>query len=228
MALAWTCERASSGQAPRVRPFPVYVFDVDGTLVDSADDICGAVLEVLASIPCRPVTKAGLTRYIGVHLIEMFRDLLPDYTPAQLEQLIDSYRTFYRAREHRATRLYPGVKEALAALAGRKATATTKTSTGTRTVLERFGLLGYFDHVQGTDGLPYKPAPDVVLASLAALEARPQDCLFVGDTAADMEAGRRAGVSVCAVRYGYGDLAEMARFDPDYWIDDLRELASGL
>ncbi len=91
-------------------------------------------------------------------------------------------------------------------------------------MLEQFGLLPYFDHVQGTDGFPCKPAPDVILTALAALEAKPEDCLMVGDSVADMEAGRRAGVQICAVRYGYGNAAELARFEPDYWVDDLRAL----
>jgi phosphoglycolate phosphatase-like HAD superfamily hydrolase len=49
----------------------------------------------------------------------------------------------------------------------------------------------------------------------------------VGDSAADMEAGHRAGVKTCAVTYGYGKREELAQFTPDYWIDDLRELAGG-
>jgi phosphoglycolate phosphatase-like HAD superfamily hydrolase len=113
--------------------------------------------------------------------------------------------------------VYPGVPEALAALEGRKSTATTKQTWMARGVLEHFGLLEYFDHVQGTDGFAYKPAPDVVLASLAALGARPEECLLVGDAPSDMEAGRRAGVSICAVRYGYGAPSDLARFTPDYW-----------
>jgi phosphoglycolate phosphatase len=138
--------------------------------------------------------------------------------------LVRDYRTLYTARGHRSTRVFPGVKEALGGLAGRKATATTKGTSTTRTVLEQFGLAPYFDHVQGTDGFAYKPAPDVVLASLGALGARPEECLLVGDSPADMEAGRRAGVAICAVRYGYGDPRQIARFEPDLWIGDLREL----
>ena len=114
--------------------------------------------------------------------------------------------------------------EALAALGGRKGTATTKGTPTTRLVLEMFGLLPYFDHVQGTDGFPSKPAPDVVHMALAALGAKPEDCLFVGDSPADMEAGKRAGVKTCAVRYGYGNLEKMAALEPDYWISDLRQL----
>lgn len=208
-----------------IPPFPVYAFDVDGTLLDSAGDICGALVEVLRTTPCGHLDQPGLRRYIGVHLQEMLGELLPEYTQEQHQQLIQDYRSRYLAREHRSTRLYPGVKEALAALGGRKATATTKGTPTTRSVLEKFGLIEHFDHVQGTDGFPYKPAPDVILASLAALGARPEDCLFVGDSAADMEAGRRAGVKICAVRYGYGDHGRMARFEPDFWIDDLRQLA---
>lgn len=205
--------------------FPVYLFDIDGTLLDSARDICGAVQQVLDTTMCPPQDFEFLKSYIGLHLIALFGDLFPHYTPEQIDGLIQMYRNNYRARGHAATRLYPGVAEGLAALGGRKSTATTKGSPTTRAVLEQFGVLRYFDHVQGTDGFPCKPAPDVIFTALKALDARPEDCLFVGDSAADMEAGRRAGVKTCAVRYGYGKEEDLARWSPHYWIEDLRELA---
>jgi HAD superfamily hydrolase (TIGR01509 family) len=204
--------------------FPVYLFDIDGTLLDSAPDICGAILQVLDGKPCRPVTFDYLKSFIGQHLVAPFGELFPDYTPEQIQELIQEYRTFYHGRRNASTRLYPGVAEGLSALGGRKSTATTKGTPYSRVVLEQFGLLPYFDHVQGTDGFPCKPAPDVIFASLQVLGASPGDCLFVGDSPADMEAGRRAGVQTCAVRYGYGDAEELARHKPDFWIDDLREL----
>jgi phosphoglycolate phosphatase len=210
--------RAKHGQVPA---FPVYLFDLDGTLLDSAEDICGAIQQVLAATECRTPSFEWLKGYIGLHLVEVFRDALPHYTPEQIDELIRQYRTCYPARGHKQTRLYPGVREALAALGGRKSTATTKGSASSRAILEQFEILSYFDHVQGTDGFPSKPAPDVILAALAALGAKPEDCLMVGDSPSDMEAGRRAGVKICAVRYGYGQPGELARFEPDYWIDDL-------
>jgi phosphoglycolate phosphatase len=205
--------------------FPVYIFDVDGTLLDSAQDICGAVQQVLASTECPPVTFDFLKGYIGRHLIDLFQDVLPHYTAGQVDGLIVQYRAIYLARGHQLTNLYPGVVEGLAALKGRKATATTKGTPTTRAILAQFGLIDYFDHVQGTDGIPCKPAPDVILAALAGLGAAPEDCLMVGDSPADMEAGKRAGVKTCAVRYGYGKPDQLARFEPDYWVDDLRALA---
>lgn len=205
--------------------FPVYLFDIDGTLLDSAEDICGAIQQVLATAPCAPVSFDFLKSYIGQHLLDLFQAVLPQSSPAEYEALFQQYRSFYRERGHRQTSVYPGVSQALAALGGRKGTATTKGTPTTRLVLEQFGLIQYFDHVQGTDGFPAKPAPDVIFTALAALGAKPGDCLFVGDSCADMEAGHRAGVKTCAVRYGYGEEQALARFQPDYWVEDLRELA---
>lgn len=208
--------------------FPVYLFDVDGTLVDSAYDICGAIQQVLAATPQNQVEHEFLKRYIGRHLLDLFHDLFPSHTPEQIDALIVEYRRVYPARNHRMTKLYPGVLEALTCLGGKKSTATTKGTPTTRLVLEMFGLLPHFDHVQGTDGFPAKPEPDVIFTALRALGANVSDCLFVGDSAADMEAGRRAGVKTCAVLYGYGQKDELARWAPDYWVNDLRELCGVL
>jgi phosphoglycolate phosphatase len=204
--------------------YPVYLFDIDGTLLDSALDICGAIEQVLRTTPRAPVPFETLRSYIGRSLRDTFGELLPDYTPEQITPLIEQYTPLYRGRKHGQTRVYPGVREGLAQLGGRKSTATTKQTAGTRLVLEHFGLIEYFEHVQGSDGIPFKPEPDVILAALRALGAAPETCLLVGDSPADMEAGRRAGVRTCAVRYGYGHPDDLARWTPDYWISDLREL----
>jgi phosphoglycolate phosphatase len=205
--------------------FPVYLFDMDGTLLDSAQDICGAVQQVLAPTDRSDVPFDFLKGYIGLHLLDLFHDIFPGAPAEQIDEYIRQYRAFYLGRCHTMTRLYPGAKEGLSLLGGRKGTATTKGTPTTRLVLEQFGLLPYFDHVQGTDGFPCKPAPDVILTSLKALGAEPAEALMVGDSPADMEAGRRAGVKICAVRYGYGKLEDLARWDPDSWIDDIRELS---
>ena len=204
--------------------FSFYLFDVDGTLVDSADDICGALQTVLSKTPRPDVDHPFLKRYIGYHLLELFGDLFPEMSNEDIEHLICEYRAIYPARGHKLTTLYPGVQETLAALPGRKSTATTKGTPTARLILEKFELARYFDHVQGTDGFPCKPNPDVILRSLDVFDADPEHCLMIGDSAPDMDAGRRAGVKTCGVRYGYGDIKKMMEFEPDYWIDDIRQL----
>ena len=204
--------------------YPVVLFDVDGTLVDSAPDICGAVQTVLAGTPRVGVPYDYLKTFIGRHLQDLFEDLFPAYEQPQIDALIAAYRQVYPLREHASTRLYDGVAETMAMLPGRKATATTKASTTARIVLEKFGLLPYFHHVQGTDGFPSKPQPDVIWKALKGLGASPDECLFVGDSAPDMEAGRAAGVHVCAVHYGYGRPEDLARYEPEYALRSFSEL----
>jgi phosphoglycolate phosphatase len=206
--------------------FPVYLFDVDGTLTDSAPDITESVLEVLDRnrYPAQPVSL--LRTYIGRHLTDLFQDIIPGIDTAGIDDLIGQYRAIYTARDHSKTRTYDGVADTLARLGGRKGTATTKGTPTTRVVLEKFGLLPYFEHVQGTDGFPAKPAPDVLHRGLEAFGVRAEDVLFVGDSTADMAAGRAAGVRICAVTYGYGNHEEMRAYEPDFWISHPSELLS--
>ena len=208
--------------------FRFYLFDVDGTLVDSAGDITAAVRHILTGRGRgQHLTAEFLTSQIGRHLRGTFEEVFPEYSEIEMEALVLDYRKVYLAREHRTTLVYPGVSEALAALGGKKATATTKGSETTGKVLELFGLRSYFDHIQGTDGFPHKPAPDVLLKSMDALGATPEETLMVGDSIVDVEAGKAAGVKTCVVRYGYG-AGVIPADEPDYWVDDLRELAGAV
>jgi 2-phosphoglycolate phosphatase len=208
-------------QLPR---FPVYLFDLDGTLWDSAPDICGALETVLAAHGRTGVPFEYLRSYIGRHLTDLFEDLYPEASQEQIQDWILAYRGIYIARGHQQTALYPGVAETLARLDAPKATATTKSTSTAQSILEKFQLHAHFQHIQGTDGFPSKPNPEVILRALAALDAKPEDCLFVGDSVPDMIAGKAAGVRVCAVSYGYGKLEELLACQPDYLIDSLGQL----
>jgi phosphoglycolate phosphatase len=205
-----------------IPPFRAYLFDVDGTLVDSAADICGTIQQVLCASGRPDVPDALLRRYIGRHLLDLFTDL--EFPPESIDQMIADYRAIYTSAGHPNTSVYPGVAEMLHQLPGLKSTATTKGTPTTKVILEKFGLLKFFNHVQGTDGFPAKPEPDVIFKSLEIFGLEPADCLMVGDAPSDMEAGRRAGVKTCGVRYGYGDIQVMENFKPDFWIDHPAEL----
>ena len=72
--------------------FPVYLFDIDGTLLDSAQDICGAVQQVLDVTPSRPVTFEYLKSYIGRHLFDLFADVIPEPTQEKMDAMLAQYR----------------------------------------------------------------------------------------------------------------------------------------
>lgn len=207
--------------------FPVYLFDVDGTLVHSSADICGAIQTALADTEQHAVKTEFLQKYIGRHLNDLFLDLFPGAAPEFIEGLVVKYRQAYPLRNHNSTSVYPGVVETLEKLGGRKSTATTKGTPTTKLVLERFNLLPYFDHVQGTDGFPAKPHPDVIFAALRGLDAKPDECLFVGDAVPDILAAKASGVKICSVLYGYGERDELQQHQPDFMIERLTELLPG-
>ena len=98
--------RRGASAAGVIPQFPVYLFDLDGTLVDSAEDICGAIQDSLTPTGCAPVTFEFLKSYIGRHLLDLYGDIFPHYTPAQLDELVERYRAIYRARGHKLTRIY--------------------------------------------------------------------------------------------------------------------------
>ena len=91
--------------------FPVYLFDIDGTLLESAQDICGALQQVLDVNPSRPVDFDTLKGYIGRHLFDLFAEVIPDPTQERMDDLLLQYRTVYLARGHSQTTVYPGVAE---------------------------------------------------------------------------------------------------------------------
>jgi len=205
--------------------FRLYLFDVDGTLLDSAADITGAVREALAGAGVGGLDQRYLESFIGFHLFDLFEEVLPHFTEEQNHELLARYRQIYLNRGHGSTRVYDGVPGMLERLGGLKSTATTKSSETARAILTKFGLVHHFDHVQGTDGFPSKPKPDVVLKSIEKFGVKPEECLLVGDSGPDMAAGRAAGVKTCGVTYGYGNLDAMKAEKPDYWIGHPSELA---
>ena len=188
-------------------------------MVDSAEDICGAVQEVLLKRPIPPVEFSFLKGYIGRHLFELFDDL--GIAEPEWDVLLAEYRGIYAARKHSSTRPYPGAVEGIASLGGRKATATTKGTPTTRIVLEQFGFLPYFDHVQGTDGFPAKAGAARCVRRAQRAQCRGGGLPVCGAIlrATWKPAGAPASRSVRSAM-ATARRKELARFQPDYWIDD--------
>jgi len=157
----------------------------------------------------------------------MARELGYPLSPEQLTIFLNTYRSRYAAFCAHHTRPYPGVITTLHALSSLPlGVVTTKAQEQAEMVLCQLQLASFFQHIQGwVPGLQLKPAPDAVLAALAALRCTPQQALMVGDTTADILAGKAAGIRTCAVTYGFGSLEELQRCQPDYVIDTFSDLA---
>jgi phosphoglycolate phosphatase len=190
-------------------PPSLIVFDLDGTLIDSAGDLTAAVNSMLAGFGCEPLSVAEVRRMIGEGVATLVARALAARDCAQADA-VKAAQVFMRHYEADATSLttaFPGVDEALRSLRAAAiplAVCTNKPARITAAILESLGLAKYFARVIGGDSLPFrKPDPRVLLCLLEAFDARPERSLLVGDSEVDAATARSAGVPFVLMKHGY-------------------------
>lgn len=214
------------------QPFDAILFDLDGTLADSAADISLALrraFEDLAITSVRPVDSL----VDGSPLEEIFAVAAPGADPSLFDRFVSRYRAHYQGGGHARTRLYPGVLDTLEALGMlrprlRLAVATSKRAEAARGLCVHMGIAGFFDVIDGSGGssVRHKPSPELLLRVCEALDVRPARALMVGDTARDIHAGRAAGMRTAAVLYGLGARDALMGAAPDHLFEDLEDVLS--
>jgi phosphoglycolate phosphatase len=205
------------------------LFDLDGTLIDSGDDIVSSALFAFAEVGVEGVRREGVGEYLGYPLDELYDVISADGDFARREMFVKAYRAHYAEHCTDHTVAYPGVRETLKKLSDyRLAVATTKPSHAARKILDALALSSHFSEIRGCEGLPSKPNPAVLLAALASLNVRPDESVMVGDTDRDMLAGRAAGMRVVAVTYGGWSRDRLMALRPDALVDRFDGLLGAL
>lgn len=214
------------------RRFDAIVFDLDGTLADSAADISLALRRAFEDLEIR-VVKPIESLVDGSPLEEIFAVAAPGADHLLFDRFVSRYRAHYHATGHSQTRLYPGVIETLEALSmlaprPRLAIATAKRPEAARGLAAATGIAGYFDVIDGSGGtaMRHKPAPDLLLSVSRALDVDPTRSLMIGDTARDILAGRAAGMRTAAVLYGLGSREDLSAAAPDHTFEDIEDVLS--
>lgn len=211
------------------------VYDLDGTLIDSRRDIANAVNWALRELGLKELPMEKVSAFVGNGVSHLMRqaleeDLGKDKAKALLECSIKLFRRCYGKHLLDETRLYPSVRKVLEFFKDRKqAVITNKPQDFSLQILEGLGVRSYFFRVCGGDaGFPKKPAPESLREIMRSARIQPQETVFVGDSAIDIETGRNAGVQTVAVSYGFGKLREIEDARPDKIVHDLEELISCL
>jgi phosphoglycolate phosphatase len=210
------------------------VFDLDGTLVDSSEDLASSVNAARERMGLPPLPHEQIRGNVG-HGAPMLvrRSLGPQASDADVERALGFFREHYRGHLLDNTVAYPGVQEALETLAARgfvgnarraMAVLTNKPTDFSEEILEGLGLRHYFDSVYGGESFARKkPDPIGVETLLRELHAAPREAMMVGDSEIDVETARNAGVWACGVTYGLGSQG-LAAHPPDLLLDSLAEL----
>lgn len=207
-------------------PLDLLIFDLDGTLVDSRQDIFNAVNRMLERLDLPALPGETIVGYVGNGVRELIRRSLGPAHFGRLEEGTAHFLEHYSAHLIDYTHLYPGVAETLEGLAGkRKAVVSNKLEDLSRRILKGLEIDHHFALVVGGDTVgKKKPSPEAVRLVLETLGVRPERAMIVGDSPTDIEAGRAAGIRTCGVTYGFKPPDLVRAAGPDLTIDDLREL----
>ena len=216
----------------RRRP-SLIVFDLDGTLVDSAPDLAFAIDQMLIHLGRPPAGEERVRHWVGDGMAMLVKraltsELEPSSEPSEFEEGLSLYRQFYGENLSVRSTLYPGAKSCLEKLRGQGyplALVTNKDSAFTRPVLERFGILDFFDRVASGDQFArQKPDPESLQWVAKEMGLPSDQGLMVGDSKADLEAARRGTFMSALVTYGYHGNVPVAELHPDLVLESLEDL----
>ena len=191
------------------REAALVLFDLDGTLVDTAPDIARALGVALEGTGVPPLSLDTVKRMVGDGARELIRRALAaaPSDPAGEEAAFGRFLASYRENVCVASQLYPGVVEGLAALrsdGAALAVVTNKPGDLARTLLGALGIVTSFEAIIGDgDGFPRKPDPAAALSILEKAGASPQRAVMVGDGLPDMRLARALGATAVAATWGY-------------------------
>ncbi|HLI04777.1 MAG TPA: HAD-IA family hydrolase [Terracidiphilus sp.] len=233
------------------RPIPVerlrlLVFDLDGTLIDSAQDLCNSVNAALRAFGREPLPDPAIAGFVGNGAPMLMRRALAlagNLTPETIdEDLFEKAYAFFLQyyREHKLdfTRAYEGVMEALHALqqlhdqpggpARAMAVLTNKPVRPARGICEGLGLAGYFREIYGGDSFPLKkPDPLGLRTLMQQTGALPEETVMIGDSAVDMQTARNAGAWALGCAFGFGP-QNLMEVPPDVLVDSAAEWTEAL
>lgn len=197
------------------------IFDLDGTLLDTLEDLYLAVNHTLDQFGYPRRTLDEVRRFVGNGAGRLIALSVPE--KADPAPVLDAFQAYYRENCSHHTGPYPGISEALAEL-GREyplAIVSNKPDAAVKTL-----CAGYFPGIYArgeSAGCPRKPAPDMVFAAMSALGA--ESCLYVGDSEVDVATARNAGVPCLTVLWGFRDREELENAGAAHFCPDTHTLA---
>lgn len=205
------------------------IFDLDGTLVDTLDDLTNSLNQVLAEYRLPPVTPALVRQMVGDGMTALLQRATGWNAVVRLAAMERAYSPVYARMLLNESRLYPGVSEMLDVLAGSSRPMCVLSNKPHRftvplceALLGRWGFVAFEGH---QDGGPRKPNPTVARALAAQMGCVAGEVFFVGDSAVDVQTAKNAGMKSIGVTWGFRGAEELVQAGADYVIEHPREVS---
>ncbi len=216
----------------QLEPPRVFLWDIDGTLIDTTRLIVAGLNSVFNRVAGRSLPEAELRLLIGIPLVDQMRVLgEPETFGSSVDEMASEFIQFYEANRN-MEQILTDVVDAL--IAGKRAghptaLVTSKNLEELGNTLPRLGIVEYVDLVISADDvLRPKPDPEGVRKALTHFDAQPHEAVFIGDTIHDMQAGKAARVRTCAVLWGAGTREKLTNEQPDFIVEQPEELSTAL
>ncbi len=202
------------------------MFDLDGTLAATGDDLASAVNFTRAQFNLQALPEVLVCSYVGRGVEYLLQQAVPEESPYHLQEVMRVFLERYENHLLDKTVLYPGVHDVLGYFHDkRRVVVSNKMQRLTVAVLRGLGVDDQFDAILGGDSASEKkPHPALLQEVLLRFRIPPAKALMVGDGDTDVEAGKRAGVITCGVTYGLSRKEDITAARPDFLIDELGQL----
>lgn len=212
------------------RTFDTFIFDLDGTLLNTLPDLVVVTNAALEQMGMPPRTRDEVLSYVGNGVKALMYQAVPAGTPAEIaDEALEKWKAFNLSYENNLTAPYPSVPETLRALRARgcaTSVLSNKFDAGVQLILNKC-LPGLFDVAHGeSENFPRKPNPAGLLRTMAELNAEPKRTAYIGDSPGDIETARRAGAFAIGVSWGYHAARELREAGADLIIESMEELAA--
>lgn len=206
-------------------PPHLFIFDLDGTLIDSLQDLTNAVNHAQAHFGLHPLLASDVRLCVGDGIRVLIERTIPEITNQNLSAAVDIARQFYQQHPTVHTIVYPSATAALAILAHRKKVIlTNKPETIAVAIITTLGINGEFSAVWGGDRPEgRKPSPDPLHAIVRLMRVRAENAVMIGDGVNDIRAAQAAGIPSLAVGYGYGDPRALRELGPTWMAETPEE-----
>lgn len=212
------------------RQYGMIIFDWDGTLMDSAGELVGALQQAIQDTGLPERTPAQMRELVGLGLQDILARLFPELDPARVRDRISDYRARH-GWPRTDPRLFAGARDALRHLRDQNfelAVATGKSRRGLDRAMQATDLKTLFRMTRCADESAPKPAPNMLNDLLVRTATEPEAALMVGDTEYDMTMARAAGIDALGVRCGVHDETRLSRAGAIDVIDDVQALPAWL
>jgi phosphoglycolate phosphatase len=210
------------------RDYNVIIFDLDGVVIDSCQDIIDSAKYVMNYYGYEIKEDSFIRSCIGGGAKNLLGRCMEFKDMNVPKDILLRFKEYYFENCANKTTLYPGVKEILEYLACKGKTialATYKVRSATLKILDSFGITYYFSVIVTADDVknpkPHRECVDKILTKLSVL---PEKAVIIGDTKTDISTGKNAGIDTCGVLYGFGTEEEVTASGPDYVIKNLSEI----